>query len=115
MRKILIVAGALLGITLVLKASAQQPGGFWTGTDPRKIEFKTIDTSRALRPSATSRAFHAPSNPTPTGIGRFFPKLSLGSWPPNRANVSVLDQKKNPFQPNPKGFNPFDNANKGKK
>lgn len=108
MKNGIILAGTLLSITLVLKASAQQGGGSWSGTDPRQIQFKQVDTSKAIRPSAASRAFHSPSPISNPGINRFFPKLSLGSWPPNRANVSVLNPKQNNFQPIlPKGKNPF--------
>lgn len=117
MRKGFIVLGAVLALTFSLKGFAQQKSSFWSGTDPRKVQFKQIDTTKAIRPSSATSAFHAPPKLKATGVDRFFPKLSLGSWPPGRATVSVLDPKANPFQPNPKGFNPFDPVpkDKGKK
>lgn len=115
MRTALIVFSAALLFTLGLQSFAQtsatQPGA-WSGTDPRKIQFKTIDTSKAMKPPNTSKAFHAMSPTTGPNVNHFFPKLSLGSWPPKTANVSVLDQKKNVYQPKPVGVNPFDMGKK---
>jgi len=103
-----IAAATLLALAFAAGAYAQQATGSWAGVNPRNITFQPIDTSRAMRPGATDRAFRAPGQMRTTGIDRFFPKLNIATWPPKVANVFVLPQSSNQFQPNvPKGYNPF--------
>lgn len=108
MRSRAIAAATILTLAFAASAEAQQAAGNWGGVNPRNITFQPIDTSRALRPGATDRAFRAPGQMRTTGIDRFFPKLNIATWPPRVANVFVMPQTSNQFQPNPpKGYNPF--------
>ncbi len=100
----LIVASMVAGA-----AAGQQNSQILTGVNPRNITFEPVDTSRALGQPNFTRNFRPLS-----GGGRFFNftnffrPISLGSWPPNRANVTVLPPYSSPFQPNPiRGSNPF--------
>lgn len=88
--------------------SATIPGS-WSGTTPRNISFVPVDTSKAMKPSANiAKAFHAAPTPSGPNLSNFFHKMTFGAWPPTRANVTVLDQKQNVFQPKPVGVNVFD-------
>jgi hypothetical protein len=98
-----------------LIVSLQAFGQSWTGANPRNLQFKPIDTSKAMKAFPTNKAFHTPSPVKNTGIDRFFPKLTLGSWPPRQGIVTIADGKNNPFQPNPpKGVNWFNMTGKKK-
>lgn len=113
MRAPILVLSLLTALVLCVGGFAQQNAGSWAGTDPRSIQFKPIDTSKALKLGNTANAFHAAPQAKGFGMSHFFPKLSFGSWPPRIARAGVLDPKQNVFQPKPpKGFNPFDAAKK---
>lgn len=115
MRRLMMVMGVTLVFLAAMKGSAQQGSAPWAGTNARNIQFKPIDTSRAMRPTAADKAFRPYSQPRTSPLDRLFPKLNIATWPPKVANVFVVDQKSNPYQPNPpKGINPFAAANKKK-
>jgi len=109
-----------LAIVLLTTASAQaQVGGanVWGGT-PRSLNFTPVDTSRAIGASNLNTAFRPPSAATnkPFNLGSLMPNITMPSWPPKNAQVSVLPQKQNPFQPNPikGGVNMFPSPTKKK-
>jgi hypothetical protein len=101
-------------ISSALPARAQQQtqlqnpfaSGF-TGANPRDIKFTPIDVGKATRVFNLNNAVRAPAPPKTVGLGSFFPKFSLPTWPP-RVGVNQLPQGKNPYQPNrPVGVNLF--------
>ena len=112
MRPMLCSLLLLLPVIVCLHAGAQdfqtaQPN-FWAGTRARDVKFVPIDTTKALQPRNV-QAFHPVQQQRAFHLSNIFPKFTMPSWPPRTANVTVLDQKQNVFQPNPpKGFNPFD-------
>lgn len=114
MRKLGGILGGLVVLGLVWPVGGQQPltqsnaRSFMTGADPQKLTFKPVDTSRALKQFNMSNTMHRPSQMSALNPSRLFPKFTLGTWPPKLAQVSILPQKQNPFQPKvPVGKNPF--------
>lgn len=115
------VAALVMSLSLLQSSFAQQAStimgqqqqnsqasSFWTGVNPRAINFQKIDTSKALAPVNTSSVFRAPRAPSTFQLSNVFPKISLGSWPPKTANAPILKPYSTPFQPNPlPGVNPF--------
>jgi len=121
MRAATVLISLLMTIALSLQGAAQTTStatsgtssattlGSWVGTNPRNINFVPIDTSKALTPSSNlAKAFHPAPTPSGPNLSNIFRKFTFGAWPPTTANVSVLDQKQNVFQPKPVGVNVFD-------
>jgi hypothetical protein len=100
-----------VALALALPALAQQSApanSIFTGVSPREIKIVPYDFSKAMQPYNTSRSFRSAPAANPFNLSKFFRKFTLGSWPPLVAQTPVLDQKNNPFQPNPiLGKNPF--------
>ena len=112
-----ILSGAIvLVLALSTQTTAQQtldPSSFLTGVKPGNLQFKPINTGTAIKPLGLNSAFPAQRQQSAFGLGKVFPKISLGSWPPKLAQSPLLPQTSNVFQPSPpKGFNPFANAKK---
>lgn len=92
MRKPWWIAATALSMALVLPALAQQPAGqpdanqFFTGANPRNIISPKIDPTKAMRGGNVSRAMQPTTSSqrsmTPRGLGAFFPRVTLGTWPP---------------------------------
>jgi len=76
-------------------AQGSSASSFFTGANPRQINFTKVDTSKAMQAPNIGGAFAKPAQPTPIGMGGMFPKISLGSWPPKMPNVSIFPG--NPF------------------
>lgn len=86
MRKVGILLAGFVTFLLAAHGSAQHIGRAWTGADPRNIQLKPIDTSRAFMPGATDRAIRSATPMRPFTIDRFFPKFNVAPWPPRIAN-----------------------------
>jgi hypothetical protein len=81
MRKSLAILALSLG--LAVPASAQSPAAsFWTGANPRQINFKAIDVTQFNRPGNVSAAFRRPSPTRGFVLSRMFPKINIPGWPP---------------------------------
>lgn len=102
MRTICPLAGMVLLLASVQPAAAQNILGNST-----PLQFKTIDTSTALKPPSLSNfkvIGMAPRSPLT------LPKLSLTPprWPGSGGSAPILTTPNNPFQPNPpSGINLF--------
>lgn len=98
-----------VGMVLVGPGLAQdRPSVFSGGMRPQAVTMKPMDTTRAMTPPQMGR--YPQFGPQKAmSASNFFPKLSLGSWPPRLPTPSILSGKSNPFQPNPpQGKNPFE-------
>ncbi|MCI0376921.1 MAG: hypothetical protein L0215_04900 [Gemmataceae bacterium] len=105
---ILFILGLISALTVPAMAQQKQANSIFTGVDPREIKTVPYDMSKALQPYNMSRSFHKAPTANPFNLSNFFRKMTLGAWPPLVAQTPVLDQKNNPFQPNPiLGKNPF--------
>ena len=100
-------ASLLVVLALAGHASAQGSGIAGSnifGGAPRQIVSTPIDTSKAIAPqTSVSRALRTPSSKAnfPFNLSGIMPSISLPSFPPKTAQVSVLPQSLNPFQPTP--------------
>jgi hypothetical protein len=114
MRIFLGLGSLVLGLALVAQAPAQKTNQltpFFNGVNPTHMNFKPIDTSQAMRTFNVNGAMRPPSAMRTFTLSQFFPRISLGSWPPKIPNVPIL--KKSPFQPNGiAGTNPFNPTKK---
>ncbi len=100
MRKGWWIAALVLSAGLTVPALAQQPAGpaeagrFFTGVNPRNIKMSKIDPSRALRNSNAARALQPASTQralsNPFSLGSFFPRVTLGSWPPRLPTFTAV-------------------------
>lgn len=116
MRKLGAVLMLVASFGVCLSATGQQPtnqppaNSFFTGVNPRNIQSKNlVQPGKALKNYNVTSALRPQPKPSVFNVGRVFPKISLASWPPTVPTVGILNQKSNPFQPNPpKGINPFD-------
>src|SRR5436309_554241 len=71
---------------------------------PKQITNVPIDLSKALAPHASfGQAIRPMSSKVnnPFNLSSVFPKISFPSFPPKTAQVSVLPQAQNIFQPTP--------------
>jgi hypothetical protein len=76
-----------LSLMLVEPALAQQQPVFF-GPQPLHIVNKPVDTSTAVGNfHVNQNAFRAPRAPGTFTVSNFFPKISLGSWPPKIAKA----------------------------
>jgi hypothetical protein len=99
----------LVALGLALRAEAQQSpaSSFFTGANPRQINFKPIDVSQATKAFNMSNMVPRPTPATAFSFSNIFPRMSMPSWPP-KVGVNQLPQGTNPYQPNrPIGVNLF--------
>ena len=101
--------GLWLAVGLVWPVLGQdRPTVFNGGMRTQTVSVKPMDTSRAMKPQTLSK-YPRFGPQKAMSASSFFPKLSLGNWPPKFPTPSILKGTDNPFQPNPpKGHNPFD-------
>ncbi len=76
---------------------AQSP---FLGASPRAMQFKPVDTSKAVGTLNTSSMLHSPKIPSPLNLTNLFHKPTQPSWPPKFAATPMIAANKNPFQPN---------------
>jgi hypothetical protein len=115
---------APIAVFLFIASTAHaQSGALTTSNDlfgrgaPKQIQFVPVDTSRAIAPQASLGQAVRPTSSkmtNPFNLSSIFPKISMPSWPPKSAQVSVLPQAQNIYQPTPpKGaVSLFGSANK---
>jgi hypothetical protein len=119
--------GVALTLALVVPVTAQQSANFLTGQQSASTFFTgvdasaiprhlansplagvPIDTNKAMKNLNINSAFRTPAQSKPFSLTNVFPKMSLGLFRPVVPNTPILNQKNNPFQPNPLvGKNPF--------
>jgi hypothetical protein len=81
---------------------------FSTTTDTSNFRYTPINLSKMNNAYNANKALRQPSS-------NVFPKISLGSWPPNTPSMFTLPKKQNAVFPNVfKGKNPFDLSPKQK-
>lgn len=102
MRKAWWIAAMAFSAALVLPAPAQaqqlagQPDAnrFFTGADPRNIKTVKVDPTKAMRGGTVSKAMQPTTSSqrsmTPRGTGSFFPRVTLGSWPPKLPSFATV-------------------------
>lgn len=115
MRTVGLILGCVAVLAVALPAPAQQLAkpsdinSFLKGINrPQTMNTTPVNLGKFNKPINFSNAFKAaPTSMNATNTSRFFPKLSLGTWPPKFPNVSILPQSQNVFQPKVVGKNPF--------
>lgn len=93
--------GTLLGAVVMLGLGvyvlAQAPAdSFFTGVSPRDIKVVPVDVSKAMKTLNINQSFRTPQAPTPFTLASILPRITLPSWPPNKAVTPMLP--KSPFQ-----------------
>jgi hypothetical protein len=112
------MAAALSAMALVGPAVGQQLSGqpdarsFFTGVDPRQVKNVKVDTSKAMRRTNLTQALQpnvTQRSTKVTGLGSYFPRMTLGSWPPKVPQfMTVKTPTQKPPTTFPKGVNLFD-------
>ena len=74
---------------------------FSTGFTPGTRTLRPINPSNAMSPTGGFKN----AAQQPFGLGKVFPKISLGKWPPTLPTGSFLS--KSPYQSKSTGYNPF--------
>jgi hypothetical protein len=88
----------LVGFVLAWPVRGQDRVSVFTGgMKPQTVTMKPMDTTRAMTPPQMSRLPQF-SPQRPMSGSSFFPKFSLGSWPPRLPTPSFLSGK-NTVQP----------------
>lgn len=109
-------AGAVVALAATIPGAAQQASSFLTGVNPRQIKTAKVDVSKAMKSMNINNALRPAPKPGFFNMSKIFPKNNLAGYPPIRAQPTVLDKKKNIFQPNPiVGKNLFDSPIKSTK
>jgi hypothetical protein len=102
MRAGLAIVGLTAALALLVPAFAQQTGklpSFSTGfTPPGGFSNKPIDISTALKPLNINQSFRPPRPPSTFTLSNFFPKISVGRYPPKLPSFPNL----HPLQSSPK-------------
>lgn len=95
-RTILATSVLLASLMLLLPARGQQQGAsFFTGVNPRQLNFKPIDVSHANRATNMSNMMRTPKQPQNFVLSNMFRSISMPTWPPKVASTPIL--KESPY------------------
>jgi hypothetical protein len=99
MRKGLAAMALCLCLGWAAPAGAQQPAtSFWTGADPRHINFTPVDTSQFYKKYNLTQVVRTPTQQKAFDLSNIFPKITMPSWPPKIGSSQYPPPGTKPFR-----------------